>query len=64
MRLALLPLIPTGKTGSLMYTNDLTTLGTNPFPFFIPNEMSDPKFIDHFEIINHAHSVLGSVSFI
>ncbi len=47
-----------------MNTNHFTTFGTNPFHFFIPDEMSDTKFIYHFEIIDHAHSILGSVSLI
>ena len=47
-----------------MNTDNFTTFGTNPFLFFIPNEMSDPKFIYHFEIIDHAHSIFGSVSLI
>ena len=47
-----------------MNTNHFTTFGTNPFLFFIPNEMFDPKLIYHFEIVDHAHHILGSVSFI
>ena len=47
-----------------MNTDHFTAFGTNPFLFFIPNEMSDPKFLYHFEIFDHAHPVLRSVSFI
>jgi hypothetical protein len=47
-----------------MNTNHFTTFGTYPFHFFIPNEISDPDFIYHFEIIDHAHSILCSVSLI
>jgi hypothetical protein len=47
-----------------MNTNKFPTFGTNPFLFFIPNEMSDPSFTYHFEIIDHAHSIPGSVSII
>jgi hypothetical protein len=47
-----------------MNTNHLTTFWTKPFLFFIPNEMSDPKFIYHFEVVNHAHSILCSVALI
>ena len=47
-----------------MNTDHLTTYGTNPFKLLILNEISDPNFIYHFEIINHAHSILGSVSLI
>ncbi|MDM8524605.1 hypothetical protein QUF80_14650 [Desulfococcaceae bacterium HSG8] len=45
----------------LMDANHLTTFGTDPFLFFIPNEMSDPEFIYHSEIVEHAHSILCSV---
>jgi hypothetical protein len=44
--------------------NHLTTFGADPFLFFIPNEMSDPKFIYHPEIVDHAHSILCSVSLV
>jgi hypothetical protein len=39
-------------------------LGTNPFLLFIPDKRSDPNFTYRFEIIDHAHSILGSVSLI
>ena len=45
-----------------MNTNHFTAFGTNPFTFFIPNKRSDPNFIYHFEIINHAHAILDSIS--
>jgi len=47
-----------------MNTNNFTAFRTNPFLFFIPNEMSNTKFIYHFEIFDHAHSILGSVTLI
>jgi hypothetical protein len=47
-----------------MNANHFTAFGTDPFLFFIPNEMPDPEFIDHFEIIDHAHSVLIPVSLV
>ncbi|MCP4672542.1 MAG: hypothetical protein GY857_14705 [Desulfobacula sp.] len=47
-----------------MNTYHFSTFGTNPFQFFIMNEVSDPNFIYHFKISDHAHSILGSVSFI
>ena len=47
-----------------MNADQFTTFGTDPFLFFIPNEMSDPKFIYHSEIVDHAHSILCSVSLI
>jgi hypothetical protein len=60
----LMPFIPTRKACWPMDTNPFTTFGTNPFKFFILYEISDPNFIYHFETINHAHPVLGSVSLI
>ncbi|MDJ0915090.1 MAG: hypothetical protein QNI95_16070 [Desulfobacterales bacterium] len=47
-----------------MNTNHFTTFRTNPFQFFILNEFSDPNFIYHFEIIDHAHFILVSVALI
>ena len=47
-----------------MNTNHFSTFGTIPFDFFIPNEMSDPNFIYHFEIVDHTHFILCSVSLI
>ena len=47
-----------------MNADHFTTLGADPFLFFIANEMSDPKFIDHFEIVDHAHSIVCSVSLV
>lgn len=57
-----MPFMPARKACRLANTNHCTTFGTDPFNFFIPNELSDPDFIYHFEIVNHAHSVLGPVS--
>ena len=62
--IVLKPLISTGKAYGLMNANHFTTFGTGPFLFFVSNEMPDPEFVDHFEIIDHARSVLISVSFI
>ncbi len=47
-----------------MDTNHLTTFWTKPFLFFFLNEMPDPKFIYHFEIVDHAHSILCSIALI
>ncbi len=47
-----------------MNANHFSTFGANPFQFFILNEISDPNFIYHFKISDHAHSILGSVSLI
>ena len=59
-----MPLISARKTSWFMNTNHFTTFRTNPFKFFILYEISDPCFIYHFKIINHAHSILASVSLI
>ena len=61
---ALIPFIPTGKAYRPMNTNHITTFRAKPFLFFIPGEMSNPKFINHFEIVDHAHSILLSVALI
>lgn len=42
-----------------MNAKHVTALGTTPFHFFILNEMSDPEFIYHFEIVDHAHAILS-----
>ncbi|MFH2065783.1 MAG: hypothetical protein ABIK15_11355 [Pseudomonadota bacterium] len=47
-----------------MNTNYFPTFGTNPFLIFITNEMFDSGFLYQFEVIDHAHSILGSVSLI
>ena len=59
-----MPFISTTKTCSLMNANHFTTVRANPFRFLITNEISDPKFVYHFEILDHTHSVLVSVSLI
>ena len=59
-----MPFISTRKACRLVNANHFTAFGANPFLFFIPNEISDSDFIYHFEISDHAHSVLGSVSLI
>ena len=62
--LALMPFIPAGKAYQPMNTNHFTTFRTKPFLFFIPDEMSNPRFINHFEIVDHAHSIPLSVALI
>jgi hypothetical protein len=47
-----------------MNANHFITFWTMPFLFFILDEMSDPNFIYHFEIVDHAHSILCSVALI
>ena len=56
--------MPARKACWFMNTNHFITFGTNPSQFFILNEISDPSGMYHFEISNHAHSILGSVSLI
>ncbi len=62
--LPLAPFIPTGKACRSMNTNHLTTFRTKPFLFFFLNEMPDPKFIYHCEIVDHAHSIICSIALI
>jgi hypothetical protein len=59
-----MPFISTKKACWFMNTNHFTTFGTKPFKLFFLNKIFDPNFIYHFKVINHAHSILGSVSFI
>ena len=47
-----------------MNADDLTTFGANPVHFFIADKTSDPDFIYHFEIFDHAHFILYSVTLI
>jgi len=61
---ALMPFIPARKAYWFMNTNQFTAFGTNPFLFFIQNEMSDPEFIYYFKIVDHAHSVFCPISLI
>lgn len=60
----LIPFIPTRKAYRPMHANHFTTFRTKPFRFFVPDEMSDAKFIYHFEIVDHAHSILCSVALV
>ncbi len=60
----LMPFIPTRKACWPMNTYHFTTFGTNPFLFFNPDELSDSKFIYHLKIVDHAHSILCSISVI
>jgi len=47
-----------------MNTNGISTFGTGPSYSFVSNEFSYAEFFYVFEIFNHAHIVLSSVSFI
>ena len=47
-----------------MNTEHLATLRTSPFFFLAPDEMPYAEFSNVFEIADHAHAILGSVSLI
>jgi hypothetical protein len=47
-----------------MNTNDLAALGTGPPFLFVSNKMSYAKRPYVYEIINHTHTVLGSIALI
>ena len=47
-----------------MNTNDLATLGAGPFFLFVPNKMSYAKFPYAHEIVDHTHTILGSIALI
>ena len=47
-----------------MNTNDLTALGTGPPFLFVSNEMSYAELFYFLEIINHTHTILGSIALI
>ena len=47
-----------------MNTDYIAALRTGP-PFrFVSNEMSYPQLLDVLQIVDHAHSILGSITFI
>jgi hypothetical protein len=45
-----------------MNTNQLTALGTGPPVFFVSDEMSHAEPLYVHEIVNHTHSIVGSVT--
>ena len=47
-----------------MNTNSATALRTSPFPFFSSKKHSNTKLFNIFKILDHAHIVFGSISFI
>jgi len=59
-----MPIISTRKACWLMNTNHITAFGANPSQLFIPNKIPDPNFINIFQIVNHTHPILCSVSLV
>jgi len=53
-----------GKALRLMNTNDLTALGTGPPFIFISNKLSYAALLYVVEIINHTHTIPGSIAVI
>jgi len=47
-----------------MNTNQLTALGTGPPFLFVSHEMSYVELLHVHEIVNHTHSILGSITLI
>ena len=47
-----------------MNTNSLATFWTFPPRVFVSDEMPDAKLPDALEIINHAHTILGSIALV
>ena len=47
-----------------MNTNYLTAPGAGPLLLFISEKVSYPKFSYSVEIVDHAHAILRSISFI
>ncbi|MDM8555001.1 hypothetical protein QUF75_09760 [Desulfococcaceae bacterium HSG7] len=47
-----------------MHRKQFTALLTSPLVLLIADELSFPKVLYHLEIVDHAHSVLRSVTFV
>jgi len=47
-----------------MNTNQLTALGTGPPFLFVSHEMSYVELLHVHEIVNHTHSIFGSITLI
>jgi hypothetical protein len=58
------PLVPARKALRLMNTDDLAAPGTGPLFFFILNELSYADLLYAYEIVNHTHTILGSITLI
>jgi hypothetical protein len=59
-----MPLNSAGQAFWLMNANRFAAFGTNPFLLLAPHELPDPDFADRCEIVDHAHSVPGSISLV
>jgi hypothetical protein len=60
----LAPLVHARKALRLMNTEHLAALGTGPLFFFVLNELSYADLLYAYEIINHTHTILGSITLI
>ena len=60
----LTPLVSASKALRLMNANYLTALGTGPPFLFVSNEMSYAELVYVLEIVNHTHTILGSIALI
>ena len=47
-----------------MNTYELAALGTGPPFLFVSNELSYAELVDVYEIVNHTHTILGSIALI
>jgi len=45
-----------------MNTYELAALGTGPSFLFVSNELSYAELLDVYEIVNHTHTILGSIA--
>jgi hypothetical protein len=59
-----MPLVSARNAVFFMNTNDLAALGAGPPFLFVSNKMSYAKRLYVYEIVNHTHTVLGSIAFI
>jgi hypothetical protein len=60
----LTPLVPARKALRLMNTKYSAAFGTGPPFLFVSDEMSYAEFLYVYKIVNHAHSILGSIALI
>lgn len=60
----LTPLAFAGKAVRLMNTDYLAALGTGPPFLFVSNELPKTELLYIHEIVNHAHTILGSIALI
>jgi hypothetical protein len=60
----LTPPVSTRNTVFFMNTNNLAALGAGPSFHFVSNKKSYAKFPYVYEIVNHTHTVLGSIALI